>query len=208
MAFRRFVLSSAAEIAPDMRHPTISWTVRELLDHLDRAMPYVAIASLASDRAPAATLAANVAHAVAGRYLAGGRRGLAESSGPTGPAASVPLEWLAAWQQLLDRATWPGDDVWTIGDFWFDELLVEARTELPPERCRDFERRWEQAAAAMVRPKLTVLLAEPTMTRTIRGAALVERFERPGIGPTLRLAGVDLSGATVELLAAIEAMRP
>jgi len=43
MAMRRFVLAPAAEIAPEMVHPLIGWTVGELLEHLDRALPYVAL---------------------------------------------------------------------------------------------------------------------------------------------------------------------
>ena len=43
MAMRRFVLEPAAEIAASMVHPTIGWTVAQLLDHLRTAPPYVAI---------------------------------------------------------------------------------------------------------------------------------------------------------------------
>ncbi|MFV2067119.1 MAG: 2-amino-4-hydroxy-6-hydroxymethyldihydropteridine diphosphokinase [Pirellulales bacterium] len=44
MAFRRFVLAPAAEVAADMPHPVIGWTVGQLLAHLDSATDYVAIA--------------------------------------------------------------------------------------------------------------------------------------------------------------------
>jgi len=40
---RRFVLEPAAEVAADMLHPTIGWTVARLLMHLNSAQPYVAI---------------------------------------------------------------------------------------------------------------------------------------------------------------------
>ena len=43
MAWRRFVLEPAAEVAGAMPHPTIRWTVARLLEHLDSARPYVAV---------------------------------------------------------------------------------------------------------------------------------------------------------------------
>jgi 2-amino-4-hydroxy-6-hydroxymethyldihydropteridine diphosphokinase len=52
MAFRRFVLQPAVEIAPDMRHPVIGWTVRQLRENLNAAAPDVAIGGgRAKDRA-------------------------------------------------------------------------------------------------------------------------------------------------------------
>ena len=42
MAWRRFVLEPAAEIAPAMLHPTTGWTLARLLEHLDTAPDYVA----------------------------------------------------------------------------------------------------------------------------------------------------------------------
>ncbi len=44
MAFRRFVLEPAAEIASNLVHPTIGWSITRLLGHLRTAAPYVAIA--------------------------------------------------------------------------------------------------------------------------------------------------------------------
>ena len=43
MAFRRFVLEPAAEIAPGMVHPLIGWRIDELLRHLNDSQPYVAL---------------------------------------------------------------------------------------------------------------------------------------------------------------------
>ncbi len=43
MAWRRFVLEPAAQVAGWMPHPEIGWTVRELFEHLRLAFPYVAI---------------------------------------------------------------------------------------------------------------------------------------------------------------------
>jgi 2-amino-4-hydroxy-6-hydroxymethyldihydropteridine diphosphokinase len=43
MAWRRFVLEPAADVAGSMIHPTIHWTVARLLQHLNESAPYVAV---------------------------------------------------------------------------------------------------------------------------------------------------------------------
>lgn len=45
MSFRRFVLEPAVEIAGEMVHPTIGWTLERLLEHLDAGADCVAILS-------------------------------------------------------------------------------------------------------------------------------------------------------------------
>ena len=44
MAWRRFVLEPAAEVAPDMLHPGTGWTIARLLHHLNQTPWYLAIA--------------------------------------------------------------------------------------------------------------------------------------------------------------------
>ena len=44
MAWRRFVLKPAAEVAPEMLHPSTGWTIARLLAHLDQTPWYLAIA--------------------------------------------------------------------------------------------------------------------------------------------------------------------
>jgi 2-amino-4-hydroxy-6-hydroxymethyldihydropteridine diphosphokinase len=45
MSFRRFVLEPAAEIAGEMVHPAILWTIERLVEHLDTGSDCVAIVS-------------------------------------------------------------------------------------------------------------------------------------------------------------------
>lgn len=43
MSVRRFVMTPAAEAAPEMVHPTIGWTLAQIADHLATAPPVVAV---------------------------------------------------------------------------------------------------------------------------------------------------------------------
>ena len=43
MAFRRFVLEPAVEIAPTLVHPTSGWSIQQLHAHLDHAKNYLAL---------------------------------------------------------------------------------------------------------------------------------------------------------------------
>ncbi len=43
MAVRRFVLEPAAQIAPQLRHPALGWTIRQMLDHVVHAPPRFAL---------------------------------------------------------------------------------------------------------------------------------------------------------------------
>lgn len=50
MAFRRFVLAPATEIAGEWVHPRIGWTLRQLLEHLNHAPPRWALLAARDDR--------------------------------------------------------------------------------------------------------------------------------------------------------------
>jgi len=45
MAFRRFVLEPAADIAPELIYPRNGWSIGRLLDHLDSTAPVIAVDS-------------------------------------------------------------------------------------------------------------------------------------------------------------------
>ena len=67
MAWRRFVLEPAAEVAGAMLHPTIRWTIARLLEHLNSARPYVAITGPIA--AGKTQLAERLAAAISARLL-------------------------------------------------------------------------------------------------------------------------------------------
>ncbi|OHB69448.1 MAG: 2-amino-4-hydroxy-6-hydroxymethyldihydropteridine diphosphokinase, partial [Planctomycetes bacterium RBG_13_63_9] len=113
MAWRRFVLQPAAEVAGSMVHPLTGWSITRLLRHLDTAIPYVAITG--SIGAGKTRLAQRLAECLAGRIAA---RMIAEPidlgrleafyADPPGTAWQTELEFLDERVRLLaaDSPDW------------------------------------------------------------------------------------------------------
>ena len=229
MAWRRFVLEPAAEVAGLMIHPTTGWTIARLLDHLNTAVPYVAVAGpigvgktwLAEQLADRISAKPVREHVIPERLDA-------FYADPSGNAWAMELEFLAQRARLLS-AELPGwsepGRLW-VSDFWFHQSLAFAEVWLAPQRRGTFRRRWEEARQRVVTPKLTVLLDAPTdqlLERIYQRGRLCERLlsreqvelirqailaeaSRPGRGPILRSAGGDSESVLDEVLAAVEAM--
>ena len=233
MAWRRFVLEPAAEIAADMVHPTTGWSVGRLLAHLNTAKPYVAIAG------PIAAGKTELAQAVAARLDA---RWTAEQinvdllsafyADPVERAWRTELAWLEQRARQLARSDprWESAEKrpvrWTVSDFWFDQSAAFADVWLPESRREEFRQLWRAARATVLPPKLTVLLDVPAATlhqrmrargRPYEQGLTVEQLERiraailaqasaPDLGPVLRLTSAQEGECVEETLAALQAM--
>jgi 2-amino-4-hydroxy-6-hydroxymethyldihydropteridine diphosphokinase len=177
MAWRRFVLEPAAEVAGAMIHPTTGWTIERLLAHLNTTPWYIAITG------PIAVGKTHLAQQLAGLLPA---RRIDEQpnwthlanfySDPASHAWSIELEFLEQRVQLLssvlfsdvalpNRLTEPTHQAdWMVSDFWFDQSAAFARAWLPPEAWRSFVELWQEKQRTIVRPKLVVLLDAPAKT--------------------------------------------
>jgi 2-amino-4-hydroxy-6-hydroxymethyldihydropteridine diphosphokinase len=229
MAWRRFVLQPAAEVARSMIHPTTGWTIGRLLDHLDRAAPYVAITGPIG--AGKTQLARRLARQTSARLIAEPLdldRLEAFYADPAGQGWDVEIELLQGRVRLLaaDLPEWSGNERLAVSDFWFDQSLAFARVWLPPDRLKAFRRRWERLRHEVVRPKLLVLLdapAEQLWQRVVRRGRRGERdlsqqqleqirrsvlaqATQPHQGPVLQLVSDDFEEVFGEVLAAVEAM--
>jgi len=227
MAFRRFVIEPAAEVAPTMMHPTIGWTLAELRDHLRAAAPYVAIAG--APGAGKSQLAADVSGSLGARLLedpSALQYAHAHPTGASGPSWASEIELLELRSGQLAGAKPAGKDHGlVVGDYWFEQALCFAGLTLSPDRWKEFDRRLQAAAAIVPRPKLLVLSDAPVewLWQRLEAAArrptwlnresferlrqaIVERATAPGRGPLLRLDSRRPENARIELTAAIEAM--
>lgn len=184
MSFRRFVIEPAVEIAPEMLHPKIGWSLAQLRDHLRDHPPYVAIAGpigvgkshlarrlcdelggrLIEENVSDERLTAFYAQA-SQQHSASGEDQLTGTTRPTGLSWSTEIEFLQDRVEQLDRSRWPQElpesASLAISDYWFDQSLAFARVWLPAEQHAEYEERWQAARQTVVTPKLLVVLDGP-----------------------------------------------
>jgi 2-amino-4-hydroxy-6-hydroxymethyldihydropteridine diphosphokinase len=229
MAWRRFVLQPAAEVAGDWLHPPTGWTITRLLANLDNSPNYVAFAGAIG--AGKTLLAKAVADRMGGRALlepVNARRLATFYADPSGRAWATAIEFLderARRLDLLDPA-WQGPTL-VASDFWFDQSLAFAQVWLPPSEQTAFRDRFEAVRQRVVRPRLIVLLEAPAEVLRARIAARARPYEQSipcarleaiaaGLsaatgwsdqGPVLRLTAAEPEALLAEVVAAIAAMR-
>ena len=225
MAFRRFVLEPAAEIAADMVHPELGWTIARLLQHLNTAIPYVAVTGL--PKAGKTALAQAVASRCAARLvgdppMSTGNRAAAVRW----DAVATHLEVLERRACLLQLAGPLGDGCESISDFWIEQTKACAESWLSPAERVRYRERHDEAACRLVAPKLLVLLEldrQESLARLrasdsgvagwddLRLAGLERRLSElalsPQRQPVLRLPAERFSDAVEEVVAAMETMR-
>jgi 2-amino-4-hydroxy-6-hydroxymethyldihydropteridine diphosphokinase len=229
MAWRRFVLEPAAEIASDMRHPVIGRTIGHLLEHLDTALPYMALTGAIG--AGKSRLAGLLREKMSARLISEPLDEMlldAFYANPSSHAWSVELEFLRRRTELLSAASpdWSDRSRPSVSDFWFDQSYAFARVWLGELQRAEFFDLWREARQKVVQPKLLVLLDAPTATlmdrirrRNRRGEqyltpekidsireSICSQSLQPGIGPVLKINARDMDSALKEIVAAMEAM--
>ena len=203
-AYRKFVIEPAAEIAPDLVHPVIGWTMARLRDHLRHAKPYVAIAGRA--KSSKTRLADALAEHFSGRKIESPRLPAAE---PTAAASGRPLAWelelLAERGSLLAARTWPDDATLAVSDFWFDQSLAYGRLRLDAREFIALKTRHQALTQTVVPPKLVVLLTASAI-HSPPADRLFRWLIGPSTGPFLELPADDWDRQWAEVSAAVAAM--
>ncbi len=218
MAFRRFVLAPAVEIAPKMLHPVLGRSMTQLLEHLEQSRNYVAITGVprvGKSLFSKSLLVDAVAARVGGRAIIEARPNGQPAEDAAGRSLQAELESLRDRCELLRDITSSGSEPYAISDFWLGQSLAYAK-ELPPSDYRQVESAWLKGCQQVAAPKLIVLVEtkfddfaqdEQANQRVAIQRHLREKLLEPGQPPTLTLnAAADPSWNEDEVAAAILAM--
>lgn len=224
MAWRRFVLEPAAEIAPSLVHPTTGWTIARLLEHLNSARDYLAITG--PPGAGKTELAHRLAVKASAELLLRPNPPVTAEDDSPGSVWATQIQFLRQWSRLLagQGAPWVDHHVAVVSDFWFDQCRAYAEVSLPEVELEAFRQKWDSARQRVVQPKLVVFLdppleaaLDPVDSRGIDscgrgwlarlGEAIRWEAGQPGKGPVLRLTNAKLAQAEAEVLTALQSMR-
>jgi 2-amino-4-hydroxy-6-hydroxymethyldihydropteridine diphosphokinase len=183
MAFRRFVLEPAAEIAPDIIYPINGWTIARLRDHIGNPNRQIALA-------PCVTANCQVSDAT--ELLAS--------------LANVPNVHSCFRGRETTAAPFPGQ--WVVSDEWrMQEFFEQLEASLDGDKAAvEFIERFVEQPP----PKLVVVWTPEIAGFCHARSAALEFLDlarhSSGCGPVLWIPGVPLEQARSEVIAAMVAM--
>jgi 2-amino-4-hydroxy-6-hydroxymethyldihydropteridine diphosphokinase len=234
MAFRRFVLEPAAEVAPEMIHPAIGWSIAQLLARLDTAASYVALLGLPGSGKTA--LAQRLAATFDGTFIADPLVEPNKCDASLLAAASASrkyarqMEFLERRARRLARDRWDAGEMLAVSDFYIDQSLAYAERALGAEEMSQFRAAHQAASAQVVLPKLLVVtdtspsaVPEPAESAADRGPSrvrnadasatqslreeLLKLADRREVAPVLYVGRIDANAQFAEVSAAVQAMQ-
>ncbi len=159
LAFRRFVLEPAAEVAGTMLHPRLWGSIDDLLHNLNRTKYYVAVAGFPGSGKT--RLAQELVRQLGGRLLPDPAADFATqvtTRGSAGHGLEREIEFLNLRRQSLLAADWPADGQLTVSDFSWDQTLAYGDVLLVRSEQLRLHEESSHQSTGMVAPRLTILL--------------------------------------------------
>ena len=202
LAFRKFVLRGATEIAGAWRHPLVGRTLAELAAHLEQTPRYAAfVGGPQGFRSQMAAEAADAARARLVEPTPAGIPASVELLGSHGLTAAAAIEFLRARAEAVRRslAEAAADGNWVVDDAWIAAEGLELLTLLNgDERFRDEAR------------LLLTLDVTPRLIVCVKGTETLEDLRRSvpdgvSVPPPVLVDIADREAALTEIAAAMDA---
>jgi 2-amino-4-hydroxy-6-hydroxymethyldihydropteridine diphosphokinase len=207
MAFRRFVLEPACEVAGDWVHPVIHWTLSRLLQHLLTCPPRFALCGFA-------TLGwLDISAAVQSRLKC---EAVFDAAGYGDNGSLADRDWqlqcLERRARLLESSSWNTAVVPIIADFVLEESLLLAELTLDAEKSEPIRDAAGRRVVGFSKPKLLVVIQPASANRPL---SLSDRFSdslcryaaESRLAPVLRIFEENRDFAVEEITAAIDSMK-
>jgi 2-amino-4-hydroxy-6-hydroxymethyldihydropteridine diphosphokinase len=216
MAFRRFVLEPAVEIAAGMVDPTTGWTLARLAQRLRAGANYLAVSGPPVEFS--GKLCRRLGQLLEGRLL-NDPAAIVGSSGSSSPTLTEQVELASRRAELLAPEAFTNRVDWVVSNFWLADSLAHAKLTLEPVEFAAFQRRWQELNSKAVAPKIAVVCTTSDAvgeaecvcrswgpSEATKFAATVQAVaHRYGVGPILTIETHDLDEAAAEVLAAAHA---
>ena len=197
MAFRRFVLEPAAEIAATMCHPTSGRTVEELLENIDRRPRYVALAGQLNEKKR--KLAEFLVDQCDGILIS-------DPIADENFSLDVAKNLFTRRAKLLRESTLDLQKT-SISDFWIDELCAKVAENLSVEDAEHFADTFRKRRPEIATPALLIVLDDAKSIGDLQqGEALDTQIAQSNLPAILRLDTHDWPTAQQESVAAVLAM--
>ncbi len=218
MAFRKFVLAPAAEVAAEMRDPATGKTIGELWYHMNSAHDYVAIgvthpraihvaAALARD--VVARLETDIQLPAQLLSTVGAFQAISAADDSTGRKSEAAIEFVTLFVENLDEEKWQNYDAWIVSDFWFDQVLGFVSDSCESRQNTELQELWKTALKDIVLPKLVVVVddGDEESGKVGRAVAGLAAAAKQTDLPTLWLTSHERASWVDEVTAAILAMQ-
>jgi len=187
LAWRKFALLPAAEIAPQVIHPVSGWTLQQHLDHLMTPETYVAIGGIdagVNRRFAEAVLAFEPGKLLAAPAAFSDEPAVADPNSPALPrgiASRLYLQYGA-----LPKRTESLPPELVVSDFWFDQFAAWSAVHLPARWQPLYRQTFTELHGDLLPPKL-VILVNSTAGDNAYAQQLQKSAQQSGVGPVLNV---------------------